>query len=176
MNASFAYRLALAFVLVPLGGCADPNIRDRWVRDYRVPPERAPTPVAPVRPTDRPADTVRPEPKPGDGARGTSLEVGRSTISPRNVSPGGSIVMSMPYTVLTTNAGATVKITETHTLVIDNEPIELRRQEVVRRHGTHTATAKVTLPSTLSAGNYTLVATISDGKINKSEKASFAVK
>jgi uncharacterized protein (DUF1778 family) len=80
--------------------------------------------------------------------------------------------MSMPYTVLTTNAGATVKITETHTLVIDNEPIELRRQEVVRRHGTHTATAKVTLPSTLSAGNYTLVATISDGKINKSEKAS----
>jgi hypothetical protein len=55
MNASFVYRLALAFVLVPLGGCADPNIRDRWVRDYRVPPERAPTPVAPVRPTDRPS-------------------------------------------------------------------------------------------------------------------------
>lgn len=176
MNASFVYRLALAFVLVPLGGCADPNIRDRWVRDYRVPPERAPTPVAPVRPTDRPADTVRPEPKPGDGARGTSLEVGRSTISPRNVSPGGSLVVSVPYTVLTTNAGATVKITETHTLVIDNEPVELRRQEVVRRQGTHTATAKVTLPSTLAAGNYTLVATISDGKINKSEKASFAVK
>jgi hypothetical protein len=51
MNASFAYRLALAFVLLPLGGCADPNIRDRWVRDYRVPPERAPNAGGPCSPT-----------------------------------------------------------------------------------------------------------------------------
>ena len=175
MNASFVYRLALAFVLVPLGGCADPNIRDRWVRDYRASPEPTSTTVTLVR-SDRSADTARQESKPGDGARGTGLEVGRSTITPRNVSPGGSLVVSLPYTVLTTSAGTNVKITETHALVIDNEPVELRRQEIVRRQGTHTATAKVTLPSALSSGNYTLVTTISDGKINKSEKASFAVK
>ena len=83
--------------------------------------------------------------------------------------------MSVPYTVLTTNAGTAVKITETHALVIDNEPVELRRQELVRMQGTYHATAKVTLPSTLPQGSYTLVTTISDGKTSKTSKTTFVV-
>lgn len=182
MSASFVGGVALAFVLVQLGGCADPNLRDRWARDYRVTPEPAPTPVVPVRPgpaSDSPprkqAETARPDPKSTDDVRGTRLDVGRSIVSPRSVSPGGSLVLSVQYTVLAANAGASTKITETHAIVIDNEPVELRRQEVVRTQGTHTANAKVTLPGTLSTGNYTLVTTISDGKINKTVKTSFAV-
>lgn len=182
MSASLVCGAALAFVLVQLAGCADPNVRDRWARDYRIAPDPAPTPVVPVRPgptSDSPprkqAETARPDPKSTDDARGTRLDVGRSTVSPRSVSPGGSLVLSVQYTVITANAGASTKITETHALVIDNEPVELRRQEVVRTQGTHTANAKVTLPSTLSTGNYTVVTTISDGKINKTVKTSFAV-
>ncbi|TMQ75485.1 hypothetical protein ACCUM_1229 [Candidatus Accumulibacter phosphatis] len=81
----------------------------------------------------------------------------------------------MQYTVFTANESASTKISETHALVIDNESVELRRQEVVRTQGSYTATAKVTLPATLSTGNYTLVTTISDGKVNKTVKTSFAV-
>ena len=174
MYAKFFGCLTLALVFVQFVGCADPNTRDRWARDYRVTPAPAVNAVPPSEGLQQ--KPVRSDGKVSDDARGTYFEVGRSTVSPRSVAPGGSLVLSVQYSVQTTNGGAPVRLTEAHALIVDNEPVELRRQELVRTKGTHTATAKVTLPGTLSTGNYTLVTTISDGKISKTAKTTFAVK
>jgi len=159
MYAQFFSRLTLAFVLAQLAGCAEPIIRDSRVMDYRVSPPPA-----------------RPDEKPSHDARGVGFEVGRATVSPPNVSPGGSLVLRVPYSLSTPNAGIGVKITETHVLIIEGEPVELRRQQLVRTHGQHNATAKVTLPDTLSTGSYALITTISDGKITKTAKTTVIVK
>lgn len=55
------------------------------------------------------------------------------------------------------------------------DSVDLGRRESVRPQGTHTSTAKVSMPKDLPKGNYTLVTTISDGKMTKTAKSPFAV-
>ena len=107
--------------------------------------------------------------------RGNKLVVESATVAPQAVSRGGTFESIVQYTTLSPNNEDQVKLTEVRTLVSAQETIDLGRREVVRPQGTHTSTAKVSLPKDLPKGNYTLVTTISDGKDTKTAKTPFAV-
>ncbi|MFZ1444199.1 MAG: YMGG-like glycine zipper-containing protein [Candidatus Dechloromonas phosphoritropha] len=107
--------------------------------------------------------------------RGNKLVVESAAVAPQAVSRGGTFESTVQYTTLSPNIEEQVKLTEVRTLVSAQETIDLGRREVVRPQGTHTSTAKVSLPKDLPKGNYTLVTTISDGKDTKSAKTPFAV-
>lgn len=103
------------------------------------------------------------------------LELEGSSVSPRAVSPGGSISAAVQYTTLQPHGASQVRITERRTLVAGNESYDLGKREVTRPQGTHTSTAKVNLPSDLPKGSYRLITTISDGKITRSATSPFSV-
>ena len=107
--------------------------------------------------------------------RGNKLVVESAAVAPQAVSRGGTFESTVQYTTLSPNIEEQVKLTEVRTLVSAQETIDLGRREVVRPQGTHTSTAKVSLPKDLPKGNYTLVTTISDGKNTKTAKTPFAV-
>ena len=107
--------------------------------------------------------------------RGNKLVVEAATVAPQAVSRGGTFESTVQYTTLSPNNAEQVKLTEVRTLVSDQETVDLGRREVVRPQGTHTSTAKVSLPKDLPKGNYTLVTTISDGRDTKTAKTPFAV-
>lgn len=107
--------------------------------------------------------------------RGNKLVVESAAVAPQAVSRGGTFESTVQYTTLSPNIEEQVKLTEVRTLVSAQETIDLGRREVVRPQGTHTSTAKVSLPKDLPNGNYTLVTTISDGKDTKTAKTPFAV-
>ena len=107
--------------------------------------------------------------------RGNKLVVEGAAVAPQAVSRGGTFESSVQYTTLSPNNQDQVKLTEVRTLVGDQETVDLGTREVVRPQGTHTSTAKVSLPKDLPKGNYTLVTTISDGKDTKTAKTPFAV-
>lgn len=108
-------------------------------------------------------------------ARSYKLEVGNATVTPRTVSRGGTVNSTVQYTALSPNIAEQVKLTETRTLVSGQDSVDLGRREFVRPQGTHTSTAKVSVPQDLPKGNYTLVTTISDGKNTKSARSMFSV-
>jgi hypothetical protein len=107
--------------------------------------------------------------------RGNKLVVESAAVAPQSVARGGTFDTTVQYTALSPNDAEQVKLTEVRTLVSEQETIDLGRREVVRPQGTHTSTAKVSLPKDLPKGNYTLVTTISDGKDTKTAKTPFAV-
>jgi len=107
--------------------------------------------------------------------RGNRRVVEAATVAPQAVSRGGTFESTVQYTTLSPNNAEQVKLTEVRTLVSDQETVDLGRREVVRPQGTHTSTAKVSLPKDLPKGNYTLVTTISDGRDTKTAKTPFAV-
>ena len=107
--------------------------------------------------------------------RGNKLVVEAASVAPQAVSRGGTFESTVQYTTLSPNNAEQVKLTEVRTLVSDQETVDLGRREVVRPQGTHTSTAKVSLPKDLPKGNYTLVTTISDGRDTKTAKTPFAV-
>lgn len=108
-------------------------------------------------------------------ARSDKLEVERTTVAPQTVSRGGTIDATVQYTVLSPSTTEQVKLTETRTLISGQDSVDLGRREVVRPQGTHTSTAKVSVPKDLPKGSYTLVTTISDGKNTKTARSQFAV-
>ncbi len=107
--------------------------------------------------------------------RGNKLIVEAASVAPQAVARGGSFDSTVQYTTLSPNNADQVKLTEVRTLVGDQETMDLGRREVVRPQGTHTSTAKVSLPKDLPKGNYTLVTTISDGNDTKTAKTPFAI-
>lgn len=107
--------------------------------------------------------------------RGNKLVVESAAVAPQAVSRGGAFESTVQYTTLSPNSEEQVKLTEVRTLVGEQETVDLGRREVVRPQGTHTSTAKVSLPKDLPKGNYTLVTSISDGKDTKTAKTPFAV-
>lgn len=108
-------------------------------------------------------------------ARSDKLEVESATVAPQTVSRGGTVDATVQYTALSPNTAEQVKLTETRTLVSGQDSIDLGRREIVRPQGTHTSTAKVSVPKDLPKGNYMLVTTISDGKNTKSARSMFSV-
>lgn len=108
-------------------------------------------------------------------ARSEKLEVESVDVAPQKLNPGGTMEAAVRYTVLAPDSGKQVKLTERRTLVNGQDSFDLPAREVSRPQGTHTSTAKVTLPKDLAKGNYTLVTTISDGKNTKSSKTPFVV-
>jgi surface antigen len=108
-------------------------------------------------------------------AVGDKLEVESATVAPQTVARGGTVDTTVQYTVLSPNSSEQVRLTETRTLVSGQDSVDLGRREVVRPQGTHTSTAKVSVPKDLPKGNYTLVTTISDGKNTKTVRSHFAV-
>jgi hypothetical protein len=108
-------------------------------------------------------------------ARSDKLEVEGATVAPQTVSRGGTVDATVQYTALSPNTAEQVKLTETRTLVNGQDSVDLGRREIVRPQGTHTSTAKVSVPKDMPRGNYTLVTTISDGKNTKTAKNQFAV-
>jgi len=107
--------------------------------------------------------------------RSNKLVVEAAMVAPQAVSRGGTFESTVQYTTLSPNNAEQVKLTEVRTLVSEQETVDLGQREVVRPQGTHTSTAKVSLPKDLPKGNYTLVTTISDGKDTRTAKAPFAV-
>lgn len=107
--------------------------------------------------------------------RGEKLEVESVDVAPQKLNPGGTMAAAVRYTVLAPDSSKQVKLTERRTLVSGHDSFDLPVREVTCTQGTHTSTAKVTLPKDLTKGNYTLVTTISDGKNTKSSKTSFVV-
>lgn len=107
--------------------------------------------------------------------RGNKLVVEAASVAPQAVSRGGTFESTVQYTTLSPNNAEQVKLTEVRTLVSQQETVDLGQREVVRPQGTHTSTAKVSLPKDLPKGNYTLVTTISDGRDTKTAKTPFAV-
>lgn len=107
--------------------------------------------------------------------RGNKLVVEGAAVAPQAVSRGGTFESSVQYTTLSPNNAEQVKLTEVRTLVSEQETVDLGKREVTRAQGTHTSTAKVSLPKDLPKGHYTLVTTISDGKDTKTAKAPFTV-
>ena len=107
--------------------------------------------------------------------RGNKLIVEAASVAPQAVARGGSFDSTVQYTTLSPNNADQVKLTEVRTLVSEQETMDLGRREVVRPQGTHTSTAKVSLPKDLPKGTYTLVTTISDGNDTKTAKTPFAI-
>jgi len=107
--------------------------------------------------------------------RSNKLVVEAAMVAPQAVSRGGTFESTVQYTTLSPNNAEQVKLTEVRTLVSEQETVDLGQREVVRPQGTHTSTAKVSLPKDLPKGNYTLVTTISDGRDTKTAKTPFAV-
>ncbi len=108
-------------------------------------------------------------------ARSDKLEVEKASVSPQTVAQGQSFDAMVEYTALTPNASEQIKLTEARTLVMGQDSIDLGRREVVRTQGTHTSTAKVTVPQDLPKGKYTLVTTISDGTTTRNARSSLTV-
>jgi hypothetical protein len=111
----------------------------------------------------------------GYDARSEKLEVEKSAVTPPTVAPGQSFEAMVEYTALSPNAAQEIKLTETRTLVMGQESIDLGRREVVRPQGTHTSSAKVTVPGDLPKGSYTLVTTISDGKTTRNARNNLTI-
>jgi hypothetical protein len=107
--------------------------------------------------------------------RSDKLEIESAAVTPQTVQRGGTLDTSVQYTVLSPNTAEEIKLTETRMLLGGQDSVDLGRREIVRPQGTHTSTAKVSMPKDLPKGNYTLVTTISDGKMTKTAKSPFAV-
>lgn len=107
--------------------------------------------------------------------RESKLEVESAAITPPNVPAGGNMNAAVQYTTLQPNNQQEVRITETRTLLAGKETYDLGKREVTKTQGTHTSTAKLSLPSDLPKGAYTLVTTISDGKNVRTAKSTFMV-
>lgn len=103
------------------------------------------------------------------------LEVESVNVAPQQLTPGSTMDAAVRYTILAPDSNQQVKLTERRTLVCGKETFDLPDREIVRDQGTYTSTAKVTLPKDLTKGNYTLVTTITDGKISRSAKTPFVV-
>lgn len=108
-------------------------------------------------------------------AHADKLEVESASVAPQTVTRGGTVDATVQYTILSPNTAEQVKLTETRTLVSGQDSVDLGRREVVRPQGTHTSTAKVSIPKDLPKGNYTLVTRISDGRNTKNARNHFAV-
>lgn len=98
------------------------------------------------------------------------LEIDSSSLTPKDVMPGDKVESAVQYTALSANKAQQIKLTETRTLVNNKESVQLASREVTRAQGSHTSTMKFTLPQDVAKGNYTLVTTVSDGKIKRTVK------
>ena len=107
--------------------------------------------------------------------RGDLLEIDSASLTPEAASPGSMVESLVQYTVLAPVATQQVKVTETRTLVLAKDSIQLSSREVLRDQGTQSTTLKFTLPKDIARGSYVLVTTVSDGKNTKTARNSLKV-
>jgi hypothetical protein len=107
--------------------------------------------------------------------REEKLEIEKVDLNPQDITPGSTVETSVLYTVLNPDAGQNIKISETRTLVNENERLELSKREVIRPQGTYLSTMKFTMPKDIEKGDYTLITTVSNGKQTKTAKSIMKV-
>lgn len=117
--------------------------------------------------------------KQGDGtrvARTRVLRISGATIQPERVKAGAEIKVAVNYFAQAPDAGETIDIAETRTLIIDGETIKLGESRIaLRTQGRQTATVRITLPEHIPSGTYTVVVALSDGHLTRTVRRTFRV-
>lgn len=108
-------------------------------------------------------------------AREDRIEIESASTSPSVVAAGTAFEASIQYSVLGTNAAQSFKLTETRTLIGDSDNYQLPGRQTIRPQGTHTSSVRITLPRDIARGAYSLVTTISDGKLEKTVRTPLRI-
>jgi hypothetical protein len=170
--------LAALIVGTQLGGCA--NMPEAFVKakeDFRDFYQRMKAIAVGPGSDTQIATRAEAEKKFGyDSKQGERLEMESATVTPQSVSPGDTLESSVRFTALAPDSAKKIRLTETRTVTVEGEPIQLGQQrhwEVAQ--GTPKSNVKLTMPNDMPKGSYTLVTTISDGKNTSVVRSMFSV-
>lgn len=109
-------------------------------------------------------------------AQGRRLEVDYASNTPPSVAPGSTLESSVTYTILAPENVKTVGLTETRTVIVEGDAIQLgQTRQWESLQGTHTSAVTLTIPKNMPKGEYKLIITISDGRITKTARTTFLV-
>ena len=105
-----------------------------------------------------------------------ALYVDAMTITPATVTSGEAVVVTIPFTVLSSFKDKKFLVQEVFVLSGQDITVELSRKKSERQQGTNTLTMQFVIPKGLSRGNYTLVNTLTTNGMEKKQSVGFKVK
>jgi hypothetical protein len=105
-----------------------------------------------------------------------ALFVETMTITPSTVTSGGTVGVTIPFTVLSSYKDKKFLVQEIFVLSGQDITLELSRNKSERQQGMNTLTMQFVIPKGLSRGNYTLVNTLTTNGMEKKQSVGFKVK
>lgn len=98
-------------------------------------------------------------------------------ISPSEVSPGERIRQELRYGLLSQSEEERFIVSESVTILIGNESLELLRQQSEKEQGIHLSAVHVTIPKDINPGQYQIITTLSiPGDVGRILTATFTVR
>jgi hypothetical protein len=105
-----------------------------------------------------------------------ALFVEAMTITPTTVTSGGTVTITIPFTVLSSNKDKKFLVQEAFVLSGQDITLELSRNKSERQQGANNLTMQFVIPKGLSRGNYTLTNTLATNGMEKKQSVGFKVK
>ena len=105
-----------------------------------------------------------------------ALFVETMTITPTVVASGGSVAVTIPFTVLSSYKDKKFLVQEVFVLSGQDITLELSRKKSEREQGMNTLTMQFVIPKGLSRGNYTLANILTTNGMEKKQSVGFRVK
>jgi hypothetical protein len=109
-------------------------------------------------------------------SQGSMLRIENVTVSPKDVSPGGEVQLSMTYAVLSPSKAGETEITEIREITHNEEVVGNPETRVSRPDGTYTSAIPLRLPAGAEKGEYRVKSTVESARASDQRETSFSVK